>query len=209
MKKNETLAKLRNGIVSAARNYSRKLTGRAFLYVFGNEYIEVVFLPENFLHLTGVGTNMKAGAFYRAAKRGELSEHQISIDPRNSDLPKRKIPRLIRLHELTTREVAVLKDLRTATETYSIALSDLEISVGMYKHGKTYSPQTMRVRDKAFENSSGGEIVDFIFARQYGETKYTACTFQDPAKEIPATILPLLDPALADGSAPTTAPPAP
>lgn len=201
----------RKGIIRAAKSYSKHLSGKVFLYVFGNEYIEVMFRADDFLHMTGTGsTKMNAREFFRHARDGHLRRDQFRfLENYPFHLVNRKLSCLVRVHELTDREVAVLKDMRTGSLVYKIALSNLEFSVGMYQRGPLYCPRTLRVKDKAFENSGGGEIVDFIFARRYEEAKYTTCTFQDPAKEIPVTILPLLDPALAEMSAPVTAPPAP
>lgn len=97
-------------------------------------------------------------------------------------------------------------DMQTETVTYKIGLSNLEFSIGMYEKDGFYSPQSLRGKGKPIENSLGGEVVDFIFARENGEHKYTRCTFQDPAKEIPAAVLPLLDPALMDPLSPAPPP---
>lgn len=42
----------RKGIIRAAKSYSKHLSGKVFLYVFGNEYIEVMFRADDFLHMT-------------------------------------------------------------------------------------------------------------------------------------------------------------
>lgn len=198
----------RKGIIRAAKSYSKHLSGKVFLYVFGNEYIEVMFRADDFLHMTGTGsTKMNAREFFRHARDGHLRRDQFRfLENYPFHLVNRKLSCLVRIHELTDREVAVLKDMRTGSLVYKIALSNLEFSVGMYQRGPLYSPRTLRVKDKSFENSGSGEIVDFIFARRYEETKYTTCTFQDSAKEIPAAVLSLLDPALTETLSPAPPP---
>lgn len=47
---------IRQGIVEAANVYSENLAGKTFLYVYGDEYFEVFFPIDHFLHLTGVET---------------------------------------------------------------------------------------------------------------------------------------------------------
>ena len=47
---------IRQEIIDSASIYSQKLAGKAFLYVYGDEYFEVSFPIDHFLHLTGVET---------------------------------------------------------------------------------------------------------------------------------------------------------
>ena len=44
---------IRQGIIEAAIVYSQSLAGKTFLYVYGDEYFEVSFPGDLFLHLTG------------------------------------------------------------------------------------------------------------------------------------------------------------
>lgn len=43
---------IRQGIIEAAIVYSQSLAGKTFLYVYGDEYFEVSFPVDHFLHLT-------------------------------------------------------------------------------------------------------------------------------------------------------------
>ena len=45
---------IRQGIIDSAVIYSQNLAGKAFLYVYGDEYFEASFPVDHFLHLTGV-----------------------------------------------------------------------------------------------------------------------------------------------------------
>lgn len=51
---------IRQGIIEAAIVYSQSLAGKTFLYVYGDEYFEVSFPIDHFLHLTGVETRLSA-----------------------------------------------------------------------------------------------------------------------------------------------------
>ena len=63
---------IRQDIINSASIYSQDLTGKVILYVYGDEYFEI-FFPENyFLHLTGVETGLSAKDFYKNAKKGKL-----------------------------------------------------------------------------------------------------------------------------------------
>ena len=60
---------IRQDIIDSAGVYSQSLAGKAFLYVYGDEYFEVSFPVDHFLHLTGVETKLSAKDFYKNAKR--------------------------------------------------------------------------------------------------------------------------------------------
>ena len=60
---------IRQGIIYSAVIYSQNLAGKAFLYVYGDEYFEASFPVDHFLHLTGVETKLSAKEFYENAKK--------------------------------------------------------------------------------------------------------------------------------------------
>ncbi|MFR5294780.1 MAG: PBECR4 domain-containing protein [Clostridium sp.] len=45
------------------------MAGKTFLYVCGDEYFEVSFPIDHFLHLTGVETRLSTKDFYKNAKK--------------------------------------------------------------------------------------------------------------------------------------------
>lgn len=49
---------IRRDIIDSARIYSQNLAGKVFLYVYGEEFFEVSFPVDHFLHLTGVETKL-------------------------------------------------------------------------------------------------------------------------------------------------------
>ena len=65
---------IRQGIIEAAIVYSQSLAGKTFLYVYGDEYFEVSFPVDHFLHLTGVETRLSAKDFYNNAKKSILTK---------------------------------------------------------------------------------------------------------------------------------------
>ena len=60
---------IRQDILDAAAIYSSELTGKVFLYVYGNDFFEVSFPVDHFLHLTGVETKLSARNFYKNANK--------------------------------------------------------------------------------------------------------------------------------------------
>ena len=60
---------IRQGIIDSAGIYSQSLAGKTFLYVYGEEFFEVSFPIDHFLHLTGVETKLSAKDFYKMQQR--------------------------------------------------------------------------------------------------------------------------------------------
>lgn len=59
---------IQQGITEAEIVYFQNLAGKTFLYVCGDEYFEVSFPIDHFLHLTGVETRLSTKDFYKNAK---------------------------------------------------------------------------------------------------------------------------------------------
>ena len=74
---------IRQGIIDSAEIYSQNLAGKVFLYVYGEEYFEVSFPVDHFLHLTGVETRLSARDFYKNAKKTILTNNQFYFDARH------------------------------------------------------------------------------------------------------------------------------
>lgn len=55
---------IRQDIIDSAAIYSQSLAGKAFLYVYGEDFFEVSFPVDHFLHLTGVETKLSAKDFF-------------------------------------------------------------------------------------------------------------------------------------------------
>lgn len=188
---------IREQIVDAASVYSKELAGKAFLYVYGEEYFEVSFPIDNFLHLTGVETKLSAKDFYRNAKRGKLSNNQFYFTQRHPFAnSKKKLPCLQRLPELTNDIVCVLKDLQTVTIVYKLSVTNLEFTLGLTENldergnkiNNFFLPMSLRVKDSSVEKSGDGEIIDFIFSKNASKSTYEIMLVKDEHKCIPKCI---------------------
>ena len=174
---------IRQGIIKAAIVYSQSLAGKTFLYVYGDEYFEVSFPVDHFLHLTGVETRLSAKDFYRNAKKAILTNNQFYFDARHIYAnAKKKLPCLKRLPELTNEMVCVLKDMQTMTITYKLSVTNLEFI------NDFFLPMTLRVKDSSVEKSNDGEIIDFIFSKDASVAKYDILLVEDKDKKIPDCI---------------------
>ena len=192
---------IRQGIIDAAAIYSRNLAGKAFLYVYGDEYFQVSFPVDHFLHLTGVETKLSAKDFYKNAKKGKLTNSQFYFDARHPYAnAKKKLPCLKRLPELTNNYVCILKDMQTVTIIYKLSVTNLEFTLGLTentddkgkKENDFFLPMSLRVEDSSVEKSNDGEIVDFIFSKDASMAKYDTLLVEDKHKSIPERIKQLI-----------------
>ena len=139
---------IRQAIVDAAIVYSQNLAGKTFLYVYGDEYFEVSFPIDHFLHLTGVETRLSAKDFYKNAKKSILTNNQFYFDARHVYAnAKKKLPCLKRLPELTNEMVCVLKNMETMTITYKLSVTNLEFTLGLTEN----------------KDNTGSKINDLLF----------------------------------------------
>ena len=139
---------IRKGIVDAAIVYSQNLAGKTFLYVYGDEYFEVSFPIDHFLHLTGVETRLSAKDFYKNAKKSILTNNQFYFDARHIYAnAKKKLPCLKRLPELTNEMVCILKNMETMTITYKLSVTNLEFTLGLTEN----------------KDNTGNKINDLLF----------------------------------------------
>ena len=194
---------LKQQIITAANAYSRDLAGKTFLYVYGNEYFEVLFPVDRFLHLTGVETGLRAKDFYQKAKDGILDIKQFYFTPVHSlGDAKKKLPCLNRLSELTNTMVCIVKNMATVTLTYTIGVTNLEFTLGLTENvdkagnriNDLFLPRTLRVKDKSIDISTDGDIVDFIFMKDASVSAYDHLQFADPNKQIPKSVETLILP---------------
>ena len=199
--KTEKKNAIRQGIIDSAAIYSQNLAGKAFLYVYGDEYFEVSFPVDHFLHLTGVETKLSAKDFYKNAKKGKLTNSQFYFDARHPYAnAKKKLPCLKRLPELTNDMVCILKDMQTVTIIYKLSVTNLEFTLGLTENtddkGKKvndfFLPMSLRVEDSSVEKSNDGEIVDFIFSKDASMAKYDTLLVEDKHKSIPESIKQLI-----------------
>ena len=193
---------IRQGIMDSAVIYSSNLAGKTFLYVYGNDFFEVSFPVDHFLHLTGVETRLSAKDFYKNAKKGILTNNQFYFSGRHPYAnAKKKLPCLKRLPELTTEVVCILKDMQTVTIMYKLSVTNLEFTLGLTENLDNYGkkindyflPMSLRVEDSSVEKSTDGDIVDFIFAKDASKVKYSDLIVEDESKNIPNSVRHLID----------------
>ncbi len=193
---------IRLDIMDSAVIYSSQLAGKNFLYVYGDDFFEVSFPVDHFLHLTGVETRLSANDFYKNAKKRILTNSQFYFSGRHPYAnARKKLPCLKKLPELTSEMVCILKDMKTVTITYKLSVTNLEFTLGLTENLDNYGkkinnlflPMTLRVEDSSVKKSADGAIVDFIFIKDGSESRYRNLLVNDESKHIPDSVRHLID----------------
>ena len=197
---------IRKQIIDASHVYRDKLAGKVFLYVYGESYFEVVFQTNRFMHLTGVNSYLQAQDFYSKASAAKLTTNQFYFEQHPFANVKKKLPCLMQLPALTNSLVCVVKEMNTVTLTYKVGVTNLNFTIGLTENidcmgnkiNEWLLPRTLRVKDKAIENSAYAEFIDFIFMKDASHDKYSDLTYADASKFLPETVRDLLSQDLAN-----------
>ena len=199
--KTQTKNKIRQDIIEAASMYEQYLAGQAFLYVYGNEYFEVMFPVNRFLHLAGVETRLFAKKFYKNAREKTLTTQQFYFSPRHPfEVSKKKLSCLKRLYELTNTKVRILRNMETASVVYKVGISNLEFTLCLTENrdsngekiNEYFLPMSLRAGRNSTKNGDDYGEVDFIFQKDASLGKYTTLLVKNENKEVPECVHHLL-----------------
>lgn len=97
--------------------------------------------------------------------------------------------------------ICILKDMQTVTIMYKLSLTNLEFTLGLTENtdssgnriNNLFLPMSLRVEDSSVAKSSGGDVVDFIFAKDASVSKYKDLLVKDERKMIPECIRHLIE----------------
>ncbi len=207
MNKTQDKINIVNTIIQAAADYKAYMVGRSFLYVFEGRYIEVIYRARDFLHLTGVDTNLSANEFYKEAIRGTLRHTQIFFSKRHPyDLCVRKMLHLAHITAVTNSAIFLLEDLVTNTFQYKFGLSELNFTICLDADKDSnqmivsdhYIVRSLRVED-SFDRSSDAFEVQYIFVKPNDVRLYPTISYTDHRiniRDLPEEVLAKLNPIL-------------
>lgn len=189
MSKRQDRIQIAKDICHAASQYKSTLVGRTFLYVFENQYIEVIFLTSSFKHLTGVDSRLSAKDFYKNALRNQLRAEQISFSAAHPyPLCQKKLKHLSDLSDLVFTDTIMLELISTATRTYKFGPTDLNFTV-CFSQDPTPNPDPNVVSpyhayslrdDDCFDKSCKAFEVSHVFVKKNDAHQYDTLSFHDP-----------------------------
>lgn len=173
----------------SALKYKEIFVGNTYMFVFNNDYVEVMFKESSFMHLTGVASCLKADDFYNHAltERGLRPGEIFFNEDHPYDLADKKTSILIGLGDITIKDSSVVMDIETKTFSYKLGVANLEFTVclGDDKNsqgeiqGNCKVPYSFRV--EGIENSKSDKIysVSHVLKKKTGEKKYHILTYGD------------------------------
>ena len=173
----------------SALKYKEIFVGNTYMFVFNNDYVEVMFKKSSFMHLTGVASCLKAYDFYNHAltERGLRPGEIFFNEDHPYDLADKKTSILIGLGDITIKDSSVVMDIETKTFSYKLGVANLEFTVCLGDdknsqgeiHGNCKVPYSFRV--EGIENSKSDKIysVSHVLKKKTGEKKYHILTYGD------------------------------
>ncbi len=185
MSRQETIINIKNKIIENADIYSSQLAGRYYLYIFDNKCFEMYYGTENYLHLTGVGTNLSSSQFYQLAKNGQLQTTQLFFNERYPiKVANKKTTYLANIENFIREDNLIIKNLITTTCTYPYAIvnRDLSILLGIKEEtiDNIYIPKSFRVKGNIFNKTIDENVfnIDYILGKKDFASKYDLVFFE-------------------------------
>jgi len=170
------------GIIhNSAVSFDNNLSGNNVLFVAADNNTpacyEMLFLPQNFLHLTGMRTNLNSEAFYRAALNKGLSPASIEYDPGGaSELKLEILPRIMTIHT-TARMIGVYDNSRPLLVADKFA-GTVTMAMGFISVNGLYIPNTalkIDVRDITIKATR--QRIAAVFIKRRGDILYNHLTY--------------------------------
>lgn len=193
---------VRANIFAAVQAYKDYLVGKYYLYIFENNYFEMYYGTENFMHLTGVASNLSPNQFYELAKNKTLQNSQIYFNdryPLRTALKKTK--NLANLKNFVNSGYFVVRDLETESEIYPYTITDIDRSVLIalkeeeIEH-EIYIPKSFRVKGNIFGKADNDKMheINFILSKNDDAGLYNTILYQEKEfSTLPEEILIMID----------------
>ena len=161
--------------------YDKNLSGRNVMFITVNDnkatFFETLFQPNNFLHLTGVKTNLNSEFFFKSALTQRLSPSSISFDHGGTAEIKLEILHKLMSIHILARMVGDYDNSKPLLITDKFA-GTVTMAMGFINVNGIYVPNTalkMDVRD--ITTQATRRRVAAIFVKLRGDAIYTQLTY--------------------------------
>jgi len=168
-------------IHDCAVSYDENLSGRNVMFVAIDNgkttFIETLFTPHNFLHLTGVKTRLRSEQFFIAALSKRLSPDHISFDPGGTtELKLEVLPQLMSIHT-RARMVGDYDSSRPLLITDKFA-GTVTMAMGFVNKDGFYLPNTaLKIDIRDITEQAARRRVIAIFTKERRALKYTHLSY--------------------------------
>lgn len=173
--------KLRNQIITGARNYKKFLMNKVFLIVCedGSEY-DVRFFKNDFMHLTGLYSNLDEETFFEYCTEAKIDKGNIeSVQKYDWSTLKKKGNKIERIHQLLYKDdqkTLLLEALDTNTYVFPIAIKDNENDICIGFVSNVNKARSLR-SSKNSSNAKAEKKIIAIFARNNSDSLYNELVY--------------------------------
>lgn len=171
-------------MISSAKIYHENLENKKIMIVFLTkqrkiEYIEAIFLPRHFLHLTGIkitNRNIKSSTeFYHLCLKNQLKISDVEFNSNGTTPLKLKIlPQILKIHKIT-KMIGDYNNIKPYLSTQKIA-GGINECLGFKKEGNYYIPNTALYEDIRNVTNIQSRVVS-ILIRNIKDLKYKKVTY--------------------------------
>ncbi|MDR0490196.1 MAG: hypothetical protein LBH28_02975 [Oscillospiraceae bacterium] len=174
--KSEALRIVHSGAVA----YQNNLVNKNVLFVALNhgkaEPFETSFLPRNFLHLTGIRTELNSTTFYRLALRDRVGEHNIAFAEDGTTDKKLDVLQSLMNIQMTARMLGDYDNSQRLLVTDKLA-GTVTSAMGFRRDGDVYMPNTSLKTDMRTITLKPVRRIAAIFVKGFNEEKYCNLTY--------------------------------
>lgn len=172
---------LRKCSIEGARNYNHYLVGKVFLIICedGTESL-IRFFKTDFVHLTGIESNLRDNAFYKQCIVGKLTDGNINnYQKYNWQTLKGKADRVKKIHKIVYADVKnslFMFQLHTRTGVFPVAIRNSVTNTCVGYKGDIHKARSLR----KFTNSGNADAekkIAAIFAKQEDQEKYNELVY--------------------------------
>ena len=161
--------------------YGKNLSGKNALFVTvkngKSACFETLFMPNNFLHLTGVKTNLSGELFYKAALNQRLSTKYFSFDDNGmTELKLGILPQLMTIHVMA-RMIGDYDNSKPLLITDKLA-GIITMAMGFINIGGIYLPNTALKKDlRDITSKASCQRIAASFIKRHGDQKYCELSY--------------------------------
>ena len=178
-------------IVECAKQYRQNLANQNLLFIFSDgemvSHIEAVFLPQNFMHLTGVvirDKSLSSVKFYNACINGKLTPTSFEMSRDGTTQMKLSVlPQIMKIHKVA-RMLGDFKANKIRLNTEKI-VGNVHACMGFVqspRHHGFFVPNTVLREDIRDVVEKPTRRVLAVFRKDVRAGKYEECTYM--AKDV-------------------------
>jgi hypothetical protein len=170
-------------ITSCAKLYNENLENKNFLFIFNDknniQYLETLFLPRNYKHLTGVESSSKAvksSDFYNLCLSGRLSPDDFELHKNGTtDMKLSVLPQVMNIHK-NAKMIGNFNSIKFELITEKI-IGTVTACIGFVCENNFYVPNTVLREDTRTVVETPAKRIIAIFQKEIREQHYCINTY--------------------------------